>query len=75
MKPLKVYAGYNTDKDVRLSSSSGGILTGNRCIGTAGCCIWRCHGRGLLLSRVYFRHKQGTTDKTAWVKVFAGESW
>ena len=33
------------------------------------------HGRGLLLSRVYFRHKQGTTDKTAWFKVFAGESW
>ena len=25
MKPLKVYAGYNTDKDVRLSSSSGKI--------------------------------------------------
>lgn len=27
MKPLKVYAGYNTDKDVRLSSSSGAVFS------------------------------------------------
>ena len=58
MEPLEVYACYNTDKGVRLSSSSGAVFSSlaEYVLEQQGC-IWRCYVDRLLLCGVYFCYK------------------
>ena len=76
VKPEKVYACFNKDKDVRLSSSSGAVFSSlaeyvlNKNGIVYGVTMSEdCYGR------IYCDYGSKWTNKTPWIEILASKSW